>query len=153
MLVVARACLLGNGTPLDKKRAEYWYRQVANAGSVFGHQCLGRLYVQEKRYAEAKPEFEFGAARGSPVARLALGKLYFLGWGVEKDHDRARRYYEQAIDRGSVIAKAYLARMRIQEGSSLLEKARGIINFMSALFEAIRIGHRNGLDDERLLRW
>ena len=72
MLAVARAYFYGTGTAADKPLAEHWYRQVAKAGSVFGHQSLGRFYMMEKRYAEAKPAFEFAAARGYGPARWVL---------------------------------------------------------------------------------
>ena len=76
-----------------------------------------------------------------------------MGWGVGKDRDRACRYYQQAAERGSVPAKLILARMMILDNPNWSEKAKGIWRFASAVLEAIRIGRKNGFEDERVVRW
>lgn len=153
MLVVAHAYLLGNGIALDKAKAEHWYRKVADTGSVFGHHCLGRVYLQQKRYAEAKPEFEFSAARGFAPAYLDLGKIYLLGLGVEKERERGCKYLQLAADGGNVFAKAYLARMTIRYSPSWIDKMKAALTFMSALFEGVRlVAGKRGWDNERLIR-
>ena len=40
------------------------------------------------------------AEKGHPEALKTLGDLYFNGTEVEKDYDKAKNYYEEAIRRG-----------------------------------------------------
>jgi TPR repeat protein len=152
MLTVAGAYLKGNGIPLDKEQAEYWYRQVANAGSVFAHHCLGRLYLQQKRYGEAKTEFEFSGARGYAPANLDLAKIYLWGWGEDKSEERARRYMQRAADGGNLPAKVYLTKAKIRESPNWLAKIKGVLTLMSVAFQMFSIAKKSGFDDVRLRR-
>jgi uncharacterized protein len=46
---------------------------------------------------------------GNAEAMTLLGKLYWEGWGVAKDQDKARKLLEAAAARGDIDAMAGLA--------------------------------------------
>src|ERR1700733_7532496 len=50
------------------EEAERWYQRAADLGLLEGHYHLGRLYLDRKRYADAKKSFDIAADKRSPKA-------------------------------------------------------------------------------------
>lgn len=51
-------------------------------------------------YSKARSELEELAKNQDPAALNLLGKMYENGWGIEKDEEKARRYYESGARQG-----------------------------------------------------
>ena len=152
MLDLGRAFALGVGTPRDDTQAEQWLRRAAAARSVRGSYFLGRFLLRTKRYAEAKEAYEFSAARGYPPALHDLGKIYFLGLGVEKDMRLAARYLSQAWEAGSVYAGKDYATLLRRTARGFTEKTRAYWWTIRALFAAGVTAAKHRPDSERLFR-
>lgn len=58
------------------------------------------------------------AEKGHPEALKTLGDLYFNGTEVEKDYDKAKNYYEEAIRRGCKNQEAVNRNLELIEQSS-----------------------------------
>lgn len=69
---------------------------------------------------------------GNDKAKNCLGYMYEMGWGVEKDYEKAFAYYTQAM-RGSFFARlnvAYLLKLGL--GTPMdLERARQLYTSVS----------------------
>jgi TPR repeat protein len=151
MLELGRAYALGIGTSADPVEAERWFRQVTKIGSARAHHRLGRLYLRLKRYDDAKRAFDFAAARNYTPSVHDLGKMYFLGLGVEKNLDKARRYLEQAATGGSVFGKRLLARLLMEDASSFQTRVRGFWLFCGALLDLVVVLCTEGPKSARLI--
>lgn len=79
--------------------------------------ALGRYYHLHLRNSDEKPErpkdaaewYRLAAAQRYAPAIGDLGKLYNLGWGVERDKERAHELWEQASELGDSAAMYSLA--------------------------------------------
>lgn len=152
MIELGRAFALGIGTARDDSEAERWFQRAATARSVRGHYFLGRFLLRTRRYGEAKDAFSFSAARGYPPALHDLGKIYFLGLGVEKNTTVAARYLGQASESGSVFAGKLYARLVIETAPDLKRKLYGNYLIFRTFFFAITTIIKYGVDSERLFR-
>ncbi len=76
-------------------------------------------------YAQAVVEWQGPAAQGDPDALFNLAQAYRLGRGVEADSSRARRFYEQAADKGHIKAADNYGLLLFQEGEQ--QKAMPLI--------------------------
>ncbi len=65
-------------------------------------------HFENDRYEEALPLFEKLAREGDAEAMYYLGMMYYEGWGVEKDLDKAVEWWKRANRRGSLDAKYML---------------------------------------------
>ncbi len=63
---------------------------------------------EKDRYEEALPLFEKLAREGNAEAMYYLGMMYYEGWGVDKDLDKAIEWWKRANRRGSLDAKYML---------------------------------------------
>lgn len=70
-----------------------------------------RAAIDEQRYSEAVELIVPLARNGDATAQNMLGILYGQGWGVDKDLDKARQWFEQAAAGGSGRAFYNLASM------------------------------------------
>lgn len=122
-------CANGEGTPLDRDRAYYWYSVAARDGHPAALYYLGRLCVQRSDEAATDDEralhnaraaalLEQAAARGCCPGLFALGECYELGRGVPQDTRRALDLYSCAAAQGDLRAKMGVTRMRRKLGLS-----------------------------------
>ncbi len=65
-------------------------------------------HFENDRYEEALPLFEKLAREGNAEAMYYLGMMYYEGWGVDKDLDKAIEWWKRANRRGSLDAKYML---------------------------------------------
>jgi len=138
------------GTP-DLAASEMWCRKAAEAGLVCAHYYLGRLYLMQSRYAEAKQEFEFAASKDYAPAIHYLGRIAYFGWGVPSDTVKGKALFEAASTRGNLVARDMLARDMIRHGT-WREKAKGHLSRFRFLYELIRtacVEGENGLLSDR----
>mgnify|MGYP003576990020 CR=1 FL=1 len=126
MIFLGYAYRAGTGVVKDPAQAERWYRRAADMGSVLGLYELGRLYIEQVRYDEAKEAFRFASAAGYAPATYHLGRMYWFGFGVEKDIRRAKTLWEDASANGHVFAERHLATLFIQTRLNTAEWLWGI---------------------------
>lgn len=63
---------------------------------------------ERKRYTDAVDRFQVLFARGSNLAGVYLGYMYYHGLGVAPDLDKARQFYLEAANRGAAEAQYYV---------------------------------------------
>lgn len=126
MIYLGYAYRDGSGVNKDLIQTENWYRRAADAGSIMALYELGILYIQQKRYDEAKQAFRFAAAAGYAPAIHQLGRMYCFGMGVEKDIRKAKTLWEDASASGHIFATNHLGRLLIRTHLSTAEFVRGI---------------------------
>ena len=56
-----------------------------------------------------------------PPADAFIGYLYLCGSGVNKDEEKARKYFKKASKQSHYYAKAFLSRMDIREGNLIIK--------------------------------
>ena len=81
---------------------------------------------------------EGAASQGYGGALLQLGCIYDRGIGVTRDPKRAREYFDQAAAKGYIFAKRFIAGQLLRGDEGVLAIPRGILMFLSAVFEIVR---------------
>jgi TPR repeat protein len=92
----------------DLLQSNEWFRRAMNAGSLIGSYELGRNYCTAKNYLEALDVLKVGEANDYAPSIHLLGVMYWKGFGVEKDIDKARKLFERAAELGHAYAKRNL---------------------------------------------
>lgn len=68
----------------------------------------GKVAFNAQDYAEAMRWFRLAADKGLPSAMIHVGSFYAGGWGVTKDCNAARNWFEKAAAAGNDVAKSRL---------------------------------------------
>jgi TPR repeat protein len=140
----------GNGVAVDYDEAEKWYRRAADAESLLAYYSLGRLYLRQRRYDDARDAFEFAAEKRYVPALHFLGRMHFAGNGMARDPEKGEQLLQRAADAGSVVAKAGLAQHLIRTGSSPSRKLRGVRLWLEARVSFIIVSLTEGMTSDRL---
>ena len=112
----------GMGVEQDLRTAIYWYRQAAFQRNLDVKPPLDAeyiLYMAEPELCEAPLEWyvkEAIAKYPYQEARIQLGKMYELGYGVEKNLQKALEWYTLAAKDGYVEAQYYLGELYAEQG-------------------------------------
>ncbi len=92
----------GNGLDRDLSQAFYWYREAYERGRIEAADNLMRSYLlgegTEIDPAKARLLEERILSSTSAVALTSLGKLYLEDVVVDRDHEKARSIFLQAIE-------------------------------------------------------
>ena len=100
----------GKVVPVNKARAEKWFRLGAEQGPLSMRRNLAAFYMNDNRFAEAKPILELLTEQNFPPGVRMLGRMYANGLGVERDIPKARELLERASASGNIRAKILLAK-------------------------------------------
>ncbi|KAK8842043.1 hypothetical protein M9Y10_026261 [Tritrichomonas musculus] len=95
---LANIYIKGNGINKDLTKAEFYLKQAFQLGDPVAMLNLGILYnegIIEQNYVKAREYFEIAAAYDIPGAIYNLGFIYLLGLGVERDYQKARKFFEK----------------------------------------------------------
>lgn len=76
-----------------------YYRAAIDLGIGFGHECLGKIYIELGEYDKAYEHLSQMEGR-NPCGFYYMGKLYDEGLGVEQDMEKAVYNYKKAIECG-----------------------------------------------------
>lgn len=111
----------------DYKVARRWFQLAADSGSATAQYNLGLLYSTgvEGGPSDAVSCFEQAAAQGHVLAAWYLGRAYEEGTGVTADPDKAREYYQSAVDAGCERARESLAQLDAKRKNAGPEGADG----------------------------
>lgn len=137
----------GRGVKKDYDEAKKWYiRAVEVIDDASAHLSLGRLYLKtgdsHNDFYNAHYHFDLLVDHNNHMGALyALGLIYELGLGVDRDYSKAESNYQQAIEQGHILAMKNLARIRLEESFS-----RGVILWLKACIQILKIGYKNPYD-------
>ena len=97
------------------------------------HFAKGRTLIQQNQVAQGIIALDNAAAQGHPQAAYELAALYESGLGVQQNYDRAKHYYEVAIQQGHEDAHFNLALLYNGEKApfSDLKRARQLMNVVA----------------------
>ena len=76
-----------------------YYQAAADLGVGFGHECLGKIYIELGEYDKAYEHLSQMEGR-NPCGFYYMGKLYDEGRGVEQDMEKAIYNYKKAVECG-----------------------------------------------------
>lgn len=96
----------GKGTTVDILKAESFYKQAIEKGSIDAMNALGVLYMNNGDYDQAKKYFEMAAAKNDEIANYNLGNMTFLG-NKSNQNLKAIEYYKKSAAKN--YAPAYVA--------------------------------------------
>ncbi|MBB4630633.1 SPOR domain-containing protein [Sphingosinicella soli] len=108
---MGQAYKLGRGVPLDKAKAEDFYRRAADKGHAPAQSNLGILLAQRGEKKEAAGLWQKAAAKRDARAQYMLGVLHFNGDTLPKNWPLAYAYMTQANNAGLPQAGRALATM------------------------------------------
>lgn len=108
---MGQAYKLGRGVPLDKAKAEDFYRRAADKGHAPAQSNLGILLAQRGEKTEAAALWQKAAAKRDARAQYMLGVLHFNGDTLPKNWPLAYAYMTQANNAGLPQAGRALATM------------------------------------------
>lgn len=108
---MGQAYKLGRGVPLDKAKAEDFYRRAADKGHAPAQSNLGILLAQRGEKARAAELWQKAAAKRDARAQYMLGVLHFNGDTLPKNWPLAYAYMTQANNAGLPQAGRALATM------------------------------------------
>ena len=105
---------LGEGVSQDFAEAVHWYKQSARDE-------LGRSYFSMTRPGESVSLLQFRSETenprpGLPEAKFAVGRMYYLGRGVEKNDGKARKWFRRAAVVGNQNAEEWLKLVEADSG-------------------------------------
>jgi TPR repeat protein len=126
MLYLGYAFRSGTGVNIDVSKAVSWYRRAMDLGLLRAGYHLGRLYLDNQQYTDARITFERSAMDGFAPSTHFLGRIYFFGFGVPIDKARGRALLESASKAGCIFAKALLAHDLVHEGGSVRAQIKGV---------------------------
>lgn len=94
--------------PTAPDEAVHWFQQAAQENDHKAHAALADIYLQgkhlERNHELALRHAEAAAAERHPEGLRILGDIYRYGLGIASDKEKARHYYRQAAEAGSLAA-------------------------------------------------
>ncbi|MGC9261361.1 MAG: tetratricopeptide repeat protein, partial [Phycisphaerae bacterium] len=96
----------GQGVEQDYAEAAKWYRKLAESGDNLSYAMLklDLLDVDESSeivWREVAEGFRKAAEQGNASAQHELGRCYYNGQGVERDHAAAAGWFRKAAEQGA----------------------------------------------------
>jgi TPR repeat protein len=139
-----------DANPKNPEEAEKWYRRAADAGSFFAYHCLGRLYLEQKRFGEARDAFSCAVGGDYVPSIFYLARMFVLGLGVEKDITTGVALLEKARLRKSVYAGMMLGRIMLREKREFTHKIRGFYLIIVGWIRITAIAFLYGISSSKL---
>ncbi|HEY0878809.1 MAG TPA: tetratricopeptide repeat protein [Zeimonas sp.] len=108
----------GFGVHRDWTQAVRWYRRAAQMGDANAAYWAGKLYLDARRYEEAREWFARAVGMSLEQVRASweLGRMYLHGLGVESDKERAAAHLFNAAAFGYAPAQYDLAQLMLEQG-------------------------------------
>lgn len=126
------------GLPKDEKRAVIWYQKAVKTSlHVYAHIRLGLMYQNGRGTPKdglkaAETYFKIADLLADPVAQYHLGKIFYLGDGIQQDYKAAREWFELA-EFGSPDAQAFLGYMHEMGQSVEIDTKKAYVLYSLAL--------------------
>lgn len=113
MLQVGNYLAYGRGVDKDMQKAETWYLRADRAGDKNAIPVLAKLYLKQGRYEQALTFLHKGLHRRDGESIYLLGRCYQEGWGVDKDKQKAIKYFLLAANLEYSLADFQLQRLGV----------------------------------------
>ncbi|KAK8853840.1 hypothetical protein M9Y10_016383 [Tritrichomonas musculus] len=115
-LVIGRMYAEGQGTSVDKKKAEVYFKEASECGSAEGMFECAKLLVEDQQpnFKKIMSLLFTSADGGCGEAMNMLGLMYREGLGVIPDELRAKVWFTRGSDRGCNQATLNLAKMNYE---------------------------------------
>lgn len=149
MLYVGEIYAKGLGVSVDLNEAEKWFARLASHDSAFGYFALGKLYLKQARYVDARDAFERAVRKRYVPAMQFLARMYVHGSGGPRHLKRAEELLLLGARSGSVLAKAYLGSFYLGRNGAR-NKLRGLWIKSSAFIDFLIVLATKGTGSERL---
>ena len=94
-------------------KALEWSELGIEQGSTYAYWVKGWTMIEQGTPAEGVDYFRHALQQEFPPAALDLGVAYEMGWGVRKDYDKSRSYYEYAKRLGHASAGWALTNLNV----------------------------------------
>ncbi|NBI13247.1 hypothetical protein GVX81_06400 [[Haemophilus] felis] len=120
-LSLASAAAFSQFEQNDKQDLIQRYIDDAEAGYVFAQVNMAKIHIRHKDYYEGAKWLRKAAEQKDNEARLGLAKLYFNGWGVEKNLEQAK-YWLNLVEEDGEFGFRFLAEAEFLKASLLLEE-------------------------------
>ena len=139
------------GVDIDIEQALRWYRRaVFEADDPIAHVGLGRLYYKGNGVAQntitACNHWKKAFDQGSADAALYLGIAYNREFGVKRDIQLAKSYFESATKADYFYAYGALGRIALEEKKII----KGLKYYIKGYFVGRKIQKTNPYDDRLL---
>lgn len=138
----------GKGTRRDFGLAERWFRQALERGDEQASVGLFRVYVEREKYGIALGYMRQMARKGYPPALYWLGRMYYNGWGVEKDMGRALIFFSLAARYGHFVGMRDRAKLLMRGVNGFFARFLGIYELVRLSF-TMAVVLRRDFNDER----
>lgn len=107
----------GEGVNKDYYEAVKWYQKAVAQGNSSAYNMLGICYFYgygglKQDYAKAVELNQIAIDKGNVNACSWMGYFYENGYGVKKDLNKAREWYQKAADKGNEFAKGQLKNLK-----------------------------------------
>ena len=111
----------GTACQPDLEKAIAYFKRAIDLGSMPAKYDLGYIHFDNREFDTALHLFHEAAEEGSAPSMLAIGIMNEEGYGVKRDVERAKAWYEKAVAGGNPLAKRRLDRLnqpQLQQRSS-----------------------------------
>lgn len=128
---------------ISNEVAQLWVERAASLGNITAIDILTDRLLAQGKTSEAIAYLERAANQGSMDSYLTLYQLYKSGQGVEKDDQRARRYFNAAVQARELrsFEKEKLGLLMLQPTEPIFDTARGL----KLLNDAANAGSTNAM--------
>lgn len=128
----------GNGEYKDEEKAVSMLDSLATNGYLIAYSKLGGLYenglngiaenknIAQTYYKKSFPAIKEYAEKGDVLSQYRLGFCYFYGCGVEKDEDKATRWFRKAAEQDCAFAQTGLGNCYSEGVGVLPDKAEAV---------------------------
>lgn len=129
----------GKGVQKNLDEAEKWYLKAAITDSPEAQFYLATLYRSKEQYKQAIEWLQKSALQNYAPATYLLGKLYYMGEGVDQNRGTAFKYFEQAAKNGHLFALRNIAYDIIKGRRGISRIPFGVFLMVKVLWAAIKI--------------
>jgi len=104
----------GKAVYQDRKKAEQWFTQAAQAGSTEAEYALGKLLLDQHRSVDGLRWLDSAASHGNTWAMVRIGKELLAGEHLPKDAEKAAQYLRRAGQLGNATAQYALGKLLLE---------------------------------------
>lgn len=137
----------GKGTQRNLVTAESWFKQAFERGDEQASVGLFRIYVERSEYSEALRYMRRMARKHYPPALYWLGRMYYNGYGVTKDLNRALIYFTLAARYGHFVGMRDRAKSLMRGVNGFFARFIGAYEFVRLIFR-MAVALRKDFNDE-----
>ncbi len=141
----------GLGVDINFEKSKAYYKSAIRLNSTEGSYYLGMLHKEMGNLKEALVNFESASSEGHLSSTYWAGKVCYLLRNENPKYIRnSVKYLKMAGDRGHVFAQGNLGRFLIKGSLGDRRLVRGVILWVSAVFNKYRVVFTEGINSDKL---